>query len=228
MFDTQHSIDQEELDTQQSQSFLQPYPSQNFQSAIDSLRNIMLFNYIEDQTQNNEQESQEGVQLQEISSSSEYEKQTQQPKDFVFTTYHPSVLFGEKKYNTYKKLFSRESIGIDNSEEVAEEQYRESDDIRDQIHSNLALIKSQLKNFDKKQRNPARNNINQRQIVLFEEQSSNQSNLSLSDIDSIMDQELNDEYNHGVEKKIQNYNSNCNILEKFTTQYKSQSQIENF
>ncbi|CAD8096471.1 unnamed protein product [Paramecium primaurelia] len=228
MFDTQHSIDQEELDTQQTQSIPQPQPSQNFQSAIDSLRNIMQFNFLESQSQNDEQDSQEGVQQQEISSSSEYEKQTQQPKDFVFTTYHPSVLFGEKKYNTYKKLFSEQSISIDYSEEVDEEQQREIDDIRDQIHSNLALIKSQLKNFDKKQRNPARNNINQIQTVLFEESSQNESNLSLSDNDSIMDKELNDEYNHGVEKKIQNYNSNFNILEKFTTQYKSQSQIENF
>ncbi|CAD8187786.1 unnamed protein product [Paramecium octaurelia] len=222
MFETQFSLDQQELETQQSLPILESFPSSPIiQLRIDTLESILRFNIQEEESSMNELGSQYVIHL-DINDSIE---QKQCLKDIVNTTYHPSRLFGKKHYQAYQRLCWNELMGINNIEELSEESFEEGQGIRNNILSTLAQIQSTLIYQDQEERNPAGHNIKSNQQIQSE--GCNLNNISLAS-ESISDTELDNEYKNDVEQKIQNYNSNCNILEKFTAQYKSQSQIDNF
>ncbi|CAK56594.1 unnamed protein product (macronuclear) [Paramecium tetraurelia] len=224
MFETQFSIDQQELETQQSLPILNSLGSSpNIQLRIDSLESILRLNIQDDESSMNELGSQYGID-QGINDSIELYKQAQSLKDVVNTTYHPSILFGKKHYQAYQRLCWNELMGLNNIEELSEESFGQSQEIRNYVLSTLAQIQSTLINQDKAERDPAGDHI---QFIIQESEDLILHEISLSS-ESNSDAELDNEQKNDVEQKIQNYNSNFNILEKFTAQYKSQSQIDNF
>ncbi|CAD8106613.1 unnamed protein product [Paramecium sonneborni] len=227
MFQTQNFLNQYEIETQQSQPDNQLIQStDDFEQVISSLSNLMMYIAYENQTQLNDEDSQNQSEMQVNRALSDLDSQKEYPNDFSFKTYHPSIFFEGPSYNLYKSTLLNGIDKEDHNEELIQEQSQNDDDIECQVYLNLTQIKALMKSQSTRKKQLNNQIFQQQQEQISIENQSNQKRFSISDLDIEQDEQITDDYSLNVEDKIQSYNSNFIILEKFSSQFKSKSQTK--